>query len=161
MKFCGTDSATVKVASKEGAFLMQTEILSSSGVISTPRGTEHLSSEPKSWAMSFRRNQGRRTLSDASWAVSGRRCCMVMAPCWRNLLWSMEENKDGATFALCRRIVPVPWVLWVHPCIHPQQRGPAAAYPAPHAILIGAFGVQHGCIPAAKPLCAYSSSNGL
>lgn len=35
MKCCGTDSATVKAASKEGIFLMQIEVLSSSGVIST------------------------------------------------------------------------------------------------------------------------------
>lgn len=36
MKFYGTDSATAKAVSKEGAFLIQTEILSSSGMISTP-----------------------------------------------------------------------------------------------------------------------------
>lgn len=162
MKFCGTDSATVKAASKEGVFLMQIEVLSGKwSNFHLTRGTEQLFSEPKSWAVSFCHNQGRSTLSGASWAVLGPKCYVVMASCWRNLLWSAKENKDRVMFALRGHFVPVPWVLWVHPCIHPQQRGPAAAYPAPQAILIEVFGVQRGCIPAAKPLCGRSSSGGL
>lgn len=73
----------------------------------------------------------------------------------------MGGNKDGATFALHRHIVLVPWVLWVHPCIHPEQRGPAAAHPPPLAILMGVLGVQHDWILATKPLCLHGSSNGL
>lgn len=162
MKCCGTDSATVKAASKEGVFLMQIEVLSSSGVISTSHEAQSIfSARPNPGPMAFCHNQGRSTLSDVSWAILGPRCCMVMASCWKNLPWSAEENKDRAMLALRGHFVPVPWVLWVHPCIHPQQRGPAAAYPAPHTILIEVFGVQRGRIPAAKPLCAHSSSGGL
>lgn len=42
MKFCGTDSATTKAASMEGAFLMQIENLNSSEVISTPHEAQSI-----------------------------------------------------------------------------------------------------------------------
>lgn len=65
----------------------------------------------------------------------------------RNLLWSMEEHKDRAVFAFCRRIVSVLWVLWEYPCTQPQQWAPAAACLAPHTIPSRVSGVLHSCIP--------------
>lgn len=79
MKFYGTDSATAKAASKEGAFLIQTEILSSSGMISTPHEAKStFFSEPKSWVMSFCHKEGKDTMSGVSWAILGPRCGLVM-----------------------------------------------------------------------------------
>lgn len=71
-----------------------------------------------------------------------------MAPCWRIFLWSMKGNKDSATFALSTCLAPLPWLLWVHLRISPQESGPPIVLPDPcslnQSILTKAFGVQDG-----------------
>lgn len=154
MKFYGTDSGTAKAASREGTFLIQTEVLSSSGMISTPHEAKStFSVSPKhGLCLSAISRAKQPSLVFLGPQVPG------MVWYWRNLLWSVEGCKDRAVLALCRHIVPVLWVLWEHPCTQPQQWAPAAA---PHTILIRVSGVLRGCMLAAKLLCVCESSNGL
>lgn len=142
------NNATVKVASKEGAVLI--EILSSSGAISTlPKAQSIISVSPdhglflSAIIMTEVPCLVPPVLHDNSTVLE--KCAVVYGG-------KQGQGHVCLTRARCPCAVGVVGTS-LH---HPQKRGPT-----PHTILTGKSGMQPGYIPAAKLLFACSSSNGL